>query len=235
MKKIFLLLIAIITFFYCEAQSGVPGFIGKRFSASAGLMFFPAFNPTYNNHAKVSSLPIYGMNLIKHAQIDFAIKRTKTIGIDFQNMRTSDYKIRYYPISPYVNASARDVRYVYVNAIGINIKAFNESKGAIAPIGNYSKYGLNVMFVRSFDSLDVNKEYATKNIFPTFTFGFGKCIIVHKYLTLNYGIDCTVMLDSKMITAYYRAEDNERYYDAGFVRTRSMKFINAHVTLGYVF
>ncbi len=237
--RVYLVVIMLSAFSYSKAQNRVPGFIGKRFAASAGIMVSPAFNPTYNNHSEIFSItnliPVYGINLIKHAQIDYAISRTKTIGIDFQNLRTSDYIVRYYPISTYNNIAVRDVRNVFANSLGINLKVFDEDKGALAPIGNYKKYGFNIMFTRSYDSLDTKEEYVTKNILPTFTYGFGKNIIIYKYFTLNYGVDFTVMLDSKMIIAYDRKKDSERYYDAGFVRTRSMKFINSHIAIGYVF
>ncbi|MDZ4758308.1 MAG: hypothetical protein SGJ10_09235 [Bacteroidota bacterium] len=234
MKKITIICL-LFTAFCKGAWAQVPGFIGKKFSASAGLMFFPAFNATYNNRENIlpilgGEISFFGMNWIKNLNLDYAKSRTTTVGLDYQNMRTSDFVV---PSTSSSNHKA--IRYVHANSVGVNFKIFNEDKGALAPIGNFQKLGLNMLLTRSYDSLDnILKAYPTKNHFLTFTYGFGKRIILYKYFTFTYGVDMTIMLDQSFVTPI-DGNDIRRYYDAGFVRTRSMKLINAHASIGYVF
>ncbi len=220
----------------CKAQ--VPGFIGKRIVVSGGIMFCPAHHPTYNNRQEsrlisdfttsfLENYSVYGINWTKALGIDCAISRSSTLGVNFQNMRSSAFI--------YDQNSKINIRYVYGNSIGANIKFFNIGKGALAPIGNFQKIGLSLLLTRSYDSLDnILKTAPTKNHFYTFTYGFGKTVIIKKSFTFTYGMDITLMLD-RNIGPLISRNDSRRYWDASFYRIRKMQFLNVYATVGYIF
>ncbi len=228
----------------CKAQ--VPGFIGKRFIVSGGVLFSPALNPTYSNRYSyfpllndlsdalfedAELLSIYGMNWTKTLGLDYAVSRNMTVGMSLQNSRSS--QIVYSGFGGW--APKNFIRYVYANSIGTNCKFYNESKGALAPIGNFQKLGLSILSIRSYDSLDnIQKKLPTNNRLLTFTYGLGKTIIFQKNFTFTYGVDVTIML-SKNIFTTYKAFDMAKYYEAGFARTRSMQLFNSYATVGFIF
>ncbi len=248
MKNV-LLIFSIFFFLFVPCKAQVPGFVGKKFIVSGGMMFFTAHNPTYSNRENLSFFsslsdatigekdfyPIYGMNWAKTLAVDYTIARNKTVGVSFQNMRTSDFA-NVERLNPFGGSySAKLIRYVYGNSIGANIKFFNENKGALAPIGNFQKLGLSLLLARSYDTLDnIAKTAPTKNHFVTFTYGFGKTLIFQKVFTFTYGMDVTIMLD-RNVGPLEGQTDTRRYSDAAFYRLRKMQLFNAYTSIGYIF
>lgn len=249
MKK-YISVILLIFNFCSTSNAQVPGFIGKKFVVSGGVLFFPAHNCTYNNRQNLrfstgiadvifgdaNFFPIYGLNLTKTLTVDYTLSRNVTIGMSVQNMRSSDYiSVANTDVNGHVYYTNDAIRYVYGNSIGANLKIFNENRGAIAPIGNFKKLGLSILLARSFDSLDnILKTTPTKNHFATFTYGFGKTTIFQKNFTFTYGMDFTIMLDTN-IGSLDGHNDTRRYSDASFYRLRKMQFFNAYTTIGYIF
>lgn len=221
----------------CKAQ--VPGFIGRKFVVSGGMMFSPAFYSTYKTHKNTgdNSVIPFGVNLVKNVQVDYTISRENTIGLEYQNLRSCSFVLRdFYIPSTGKKTTVRDVRYVYMNSVGINIKKFNIEKGAIAPIGDYQKFAFNAVFCRSYDSLDnIEKLYPTKNKFLTFTYGIGSSRVLYKNITLNYGVDLTVMFDRRFFSFFPKKPNSVLYSDASFYRVKAVKVFNSFVSLGYVF
>ncbi len=232
----------------CQAQ--VPGFIGKKFIVSGGLLFFPAHHPTYHNRENTNFIskmidaivgekdffPIYGINYTKTLGLDYTVARNITLGMNYQNMRSSDFTTVEKTDSSGNSYYSKDIiRYVYGNSIGANIKFFNEGKGALAPIGNFQKLGLSILFTKSYDTLDnIAKLAPTKNHFLTFTYGFGRTVIFQKSFTFTYGVDMTLMFDRNM-GGLIDQSDPRRYTDASFYRLRKMQFFNAYTSIGYIF
>lgn len=177
MKKILFVLAALLSLAGLS-YSQAPGYMGKRLLVAGEFASIPILVglPNHNFEEGPLNFSIRGV-----FDLDYVTTRRGSIGLTINTVSTSmnySYDSLSYRV---IDSETEFAQYAQIKGMSycINFKIFHgSSKGAIAPVGNYSKFGIGVIhyktvpYVKEFDYLD--KTNTERFITPIFTYAYGK-------------------------------------------------------------
>ncbi len=179
MRSIYILLLIVSS----TLSAQVPGYLGKRLSASVGIMAgnpYPINDPVLDRY-RVKS------DITGQLRFDYVITQNMSLGLDLDSKK-SNVSVGFGSL-PY-QVQVNDDRINLLNkAIGISYKKF--LKGQIAPYGTYRKMGLGYNFSKTQDPKGVYAAnhaifHERKANFLDFRYGFGVNKIYFDKLIVNY-------------------------------------------------
>lgn len=179
---------------------GQPGYQGRKLSINASVLLMPAmFNATYNNAPGYTSL-----NLAKEANIDYVISRRNTFGLVYKQANTST--LREYGSEREKVPSGK----VAYHAVGVQYRIFKRRSGNLAPLGKYTRLGVNMHFNQTEDikSTDSRTSFTSYSV----SLGKGRSKILFDRLIFSYGLEFSHMFtgfskEGFMGATYYYRDD----------------------------
>jgi len=158
MIKLRFSVLLLIFLFSTGLHSQVPGFLGKRLSINIGAGFYPALEgPTKNNKGSVESIlsenptkNTIGLNSAFEISADYAIGRYNSIGIYANQFQTGLTTRLHIPsgTSIFLVFDAETFHILNARTYGIVYSKFKSGKGALAPIGRFTSYGIERVNVK---------------------------------------------------------------------------------------
>jgi len=152
MKKYRLSVALLMLFLSSCIYSQVPGFLGKKLSINIGAGFYPAIEgPSRNNKgnaehilAENSQKNSIGLNYSLEVSADYVIGRYGAIGIYAGQYETGMTSRLHIPSgeSIFLVYDAETFHLINARTIGIQYSKFKSGKGALAPIGRFTSYGV---------------------------------------------------------------------------------------------
>lgn len=132
-KNILPLLLALLLAGAARAQ---PGYLGKKLSVQANLLFLPAVtNAGYGREPGWSTF-----NTTGEASADYVLNKRNSLGLSFRRSRTSN--IRDYG----AESGGVPEDKVFTNSLGLQYRVYKKKSGNIAPLGKYFQWGVGVLF-----------------------------------------------------------------------------------------
>lgn len=183
---------------FCLAQA--PGYMGHRltFTAEASLMN-ALMNP---NHNMGQGLDTYSLNVRGTADLDYTVSRMTSVGLTFDVLATGlafdwgseRYDERIFPTIGNQFKHARIRGYGY----GANVKFFrNPAKGAIAPVGTYTKIDALLLTLQAIPySVSAKSEYRGGShdfLAAVISFTLGQQRIFFNYLILRSAVQIGIV------------------------------------------
>jgi hypothetical protein len=180
----------------------VPGYKGKRLSVDYDMMFMPALNQENANF----KTGVTNFNVRQYLGLEYVVAPSGSVGINFGMFKTSAYpQVNHTRSSSYYYSDEEpEAMKISANTIGIYYKFFKlKKKGFIAPIGNYSKLGFQMVIGKgkflTYD--DVDKAKFESSFTQCFlTYGWGKQFMIYKGLMGKFGIDLGIPMPPKLGT-----------------------------------
>ncbi len=201
MKKITIIIFCFFTTIMLHAQ--VPGYQGKR--AAIELQVMPALIPTL-----LGDIP-FPTGLKVHAE--YAIKRQKSIGLEYRQMRFGPQYGNYEGFGDYNN---KTFMLLYCN--------YNQ-EWSLAPYGHYINYGV-AYNIRSLQLGHLGDPNVIKENFFSLHLIWGKRAIFAKRLSFNYGFETGIPLRTDIFGG---ATSNPASIDW------SLMVFNMNLGLGFIF
>lgn len=255
MKTIFCILPLLVFSNCCLNAQDAPGYLGKRFTVAYYASMFPNFKyESYNKDFDEQHL--FALNLRNNFEAEYVLTRNMSVGADYRFLKTgtmidiwnySESDPDYYPsLDGYLNIKS--------SMAGVHVTFYKWQRGFIAPLGGYSKLGLNYMVSNGVagttDVSPSSSKYVRYAYEPVksivFTAGFGYQNIIFNYMTFNFGVD--IGINSKgwgplIQNGFEPGNINDQYdteegiqdgIDAMNARLASMLLLNINVGLGFI-
>jgi hypothetical protein len=142
-QRLFFTLLVVMVFHNAYSQS--PGYLGKHFSVNMNLIANPALyslNYFSNYYDAVSDMPGFSINATPSIGIEYVLGYSAVMGLNYKFNKLP------HPLTLIIESKQPlfgDEYYVYYFGNGtvknqyleLNLKIFNNNRGAIAPIGRY--------------------------------------------------------------------------------------------------
>lgn len=167
---------AISLFFATQPASMAQGFLGKRWllTYQPSFVFTSALDKTLNTQA-------FYEHINHHAMIEYTSNRRMSYGgeLTFFSFNSINYQI-----------------HSYGPAFFIRYHGYRRA-GAIAPVGNYNKLGLQILFNKTNDFSGRPLPEDETSLVPPVSFAttwvIGKRVPISNTLLLDYGVDLSIL------------------------------------------
>jgi hypothetical protein len=198
MKRVAHIILLVSTASWCMAQA--PGYMGHRLTLTAEASLMNALmNP---NHNMGQGLDTYSLNVRGTADLDYTVSRMTSVGLTFDVLATGlsfdwgneRYDKRIFPIIGNQFKHARIRGYGY----GANVKFFrNPAKGAIAPVGTYTKIDAMLLTLQAIPySVSSKSEYKGGShdfLAAVISFTLGQQRVFFNYLILRSAVQVGIV------------------------------------------
>lgn len=244
----------ILLFLASGINAQVPGFLGKKLSINLGLGFYPVIEgPSKGNKGGIDFVldenpqkNTLGLNYSLEASVDYAIGRYNSIGLFYNQYQTGLTSRLHIPSgeSIFLVYDAETFHLIDAKTIGAVYNKFKSGKGALAPIGRYTSYGIervtidgeitdfiviNPKGITTVDPADV-QNFNHNHSFFNLLFKYMISIPLTDRILIKPG--GSIRLPVNLITRFsgffdvtehseWRTNNNQAYYDTG-VETRIM-------------
>jgi len=155
MKKLLMIITLLMLFAAVKAQNydKISGFLGNRLSIGGGLSFSPSYESQTPLEADQKSKRELGWNKMWHGDIQYVIGTYSAVGLTLGSQRTSasleDNSLNSVHWGEQYNYDSYEHKLVGINGspdikdlfYGAYFKRYLFSKGSLAPVGAYIKFG----------------------------------------------------------------------------------------------
>jgi len=198
MKRVALAYLLVCIAPICLAQA--PGYMGHRLTLTAEASLMNALmNP---NHNMGQGLDTYSLNVRGTADLDYTVSRTTSVGLTFDALVTGlsfDWGSERYDerIFPSIGNEFKHTR-IRGYGYGANVKFFrNPAKGAIAPVGTYTKIDALLLTLQAIPySVLAKSEYNEGShdfLAAVVSFTLGQQRVFFNYLILRSAIQVGIV------------------------------------------
>lgn len=222
MKRVSMLLVLILfgVGLYGQQYRRVSGYLGKRLAIGVGMNI----SPSTTTQRKTDSEKENNLSLNKafQATVEYAFTNSMSWGLKGEWIRTSaDFDDHYYQGGVHWQDDFRLQTLKYIDGrpditstgLGLYVKFFRTSRGAMAPIGTYISFGIEAKYIVSDLSgmvftTDTKIGYSThrkmefelddpvfKDINPLLYVSIGKALPVGNWVLLDYQVNCGILLN----------------------------------------
>ncbi len=144
--------ILILLFLSLGINAQVPGYLGKKLSINIGAGFYPVIEgPSKGNKGGIDFIlaenpqnSSFGLNYSLEVSADYAIGRYGSFGIFYNQYQTGLTRRLHIPSgeSIFLVYDAETFHLIDAKTIGAVYNKFKSGKGALAPIGRFTSYGI---------------------------------------------------------------------------------------------
>ena len=227
--------IIILFFAIFNSSAQVPGYLGKRFVVSVSLTAFPKI--FYNENlvdyfGKKQGSYDNVLNKQLGVSLGYIVSRFGIISLDYEHLSGGFQKY------VYINY---DYRFPFTyqfsgNGYGIEYTKFDAEKGALAPLGNYTRYQFQNLIVQVSDSINLIKKISVSNInYPVFAMVFGRQAILFDNIYYDIGARVGLVLRHASYFAGKGDFELNTIEDRLSVRIRDQQLFNFFLRIGYLF